>query len=161
MDDQYPTLHEGFSFAEFLAQIYPELQLNRSLQNDLGGGALTPTVLQAQYENYKTVTFFDLNKERITIDQSTQFLEKNAYALNALVLTQAADGLIVGFANPFDQEATQSAQSLANTFIKPVMVKQKDILSFGDVVLINENIKSLLLKHPAVESEIGQRGQTL
>ncbi len=44
---------------------------------------------------------------------------------------------------------------------KGVMVKQKDILSFGDVVLINENIKSLLLKHPAVESEIGQRGQTL
>ena len=127
MDDQFPTLHDGFSFAEFLSQIYPELQLDRSLQNALGGGALTATVLAAQYENYKTVTFFDLNKESITVDKSSQFLEKNAYALNALVLTHAADTIVVGFANPFDQEVTQSAQSIENTFIKPVMVKQKDL----------------------------------
>lgn len=43
---------------------------------------------------------------------------------------------------------------------KGVMVKQKDILSFGDVVLISENIKSLLLKHHSVESEIGKGEQT-
>ena len=127
MDDQYPALHDGFSFAEFLSQIYPELSLDRSLQNDLGHGALASTVLAAQYENYKTVVFFDLNKERITIDRSSQLLEKNATALQALVLAHAADGMVVGFANPFDQEAIQSAQSIVNTFIKPVMVKQKDL----------------------------------
>lgn len=118
MDDQFPTLHDGFSFTEFLSQVYPELPLDHSLAS---------TVLAAQYENYKKIVFFDLNKERITIDRDRQLAEKNAYALNALVLGQSSDGVMVGFVNPFDQEAVQSATSLVNTYIQPVMVKQKDL----------------------------------
>lgn len=127
MDSQYPTLHDGFDFTEFLSQIYPELQLDQSLKNDLDEGVLAPTVLEAQYENYKKITFFDLNKERITIERELQLPEKSAYALNALVLGHSADGVMVGFLNPFDQEAVQSVESIVNTYLKPVMVKQKDL----------------------------------
>lgn len=125
--DEYPIQHDGFSFADFLSQIYPALKLDRSLQNSFGGGALTPAVLAAQYDNYKKVIFFDLTKESIAIDKASQFLEKNAYALNALALKYADDGMVVGFSNPFDEEAIQAAQSILNIFIHPVMVKQKDL----------------------------------
>lgn len=148
MIDQYPTLHDGFSFSEFLEQIYPGVALDE--------GVLTSSVLSAQYDSYKSVTFFDLNKERITIDSSSQLSEKNAYALNALVLTHATDGMIVGFANPFDQEATQSAQSILNTFIKPVMVKQKDLrrmlrLTYRKTEEIQQYANRIVLKTQVVE----------
>jgi len=127
MDSRYPTLHSDFSFSEFLSQVYPELQEHSSLQDELGRGAIADNVLDAQYENYKNVTFFDLNKERITVESEMQLLEKNAYALQALVLSQSSDGLLVGFVNPFDQEAVHSAESIINAYLKPVMVRRKDL----------------------------------
>ena len=157
MEDQYPTRRDGFGFSEFLVQIYSELQMDHSLQDALESGVLSSAVLQADYENYQKVEFFDLNKERITIDKSAQFLEKNAYALNALVLTQAADGMIVGFSNPFDQEATQSAQSILNTSVKPVMVKQKDLrrmlrLTYRKTEEIQEYANRISLRTEIVET---------
>lgn len=127
MESQYPALHENFSFSEFLSQIFPELPVDCLLQEGVRKEELSSEILQAQYEAYKKVEFFDLSKERIVVDRAMQFAEKNAYLLNALVLMNSDEGLIVGFSNPFDQEALQSAQSLANAFIKPVMVKKKDL----------------------------------
>ncbi|MES2203953.1 MAG: GspE/PulE family protein [Pseudomonadota bacterium] len=124
MDDHYPTLHEGFSFTDFLLQIYPELRADPSLEHE---SILTATALDEQYALYKKTIFFDLSKEQVAIDRALQLPEKNAYALNALVLSQSADGLIVGFLNPLDEEAVHAVQSIANTFIQPVIVKQKDL----------------------------------
>lgn len=127
MDNRYPALHGDFGFLEFLSQVYPELQASSSLEKELERGAIAENILDMQYENYKKVIFFDLNKEPISIDRDMQLLEKNAYSLQALVLCQAADGLVVGFVNPFDQELLHSAESILNAYFKPVMVRRKDL----------------------------------
>jgi MSHA biogenesis protein MshE len=126
-DSQYPPLHEGLSFCDFLSQIYPGISFDAASENDIQDAILTPAVLAIQYDNYKKIAFFDLNKEGISVDKQSQLPEKSAYALNALVLAQATDGAVIGFANPLDHEAVQSAQDLVNNFVKPVMVKQRDL----------------------------------
>lgn len=120
MDDLYPTHFEGFSFADFLAQVSPQLQ----------HGTQDPAeqaMLKAQYDNYCHVDFFDLNKQRITIDREMQLPEKNAYAFGALALSSAEDGLVVGFVNPYNQEALNAVSSILNAYVKAVIVKQKDL----------------------------------
>ncbi len=127
MYGQYRTLHEGFSFFDFLLQIHPELPVEE-LSKDLSQSAvLTASMFAAEYENYKQVSFFDLSKEAITIDRDMQLPEKNAYAFNAIVIGSSPDGVIVGFSNPFDQEVVRSAESIVNAYLKPVMVKAKDL----------------------------------
>lgn len=121
MDCHYPTRYNEFSFSDFLAQVCPQLQ------NSIAQDAVEQAMLQSQYENYCNATFFDLNKERITIDRAAQLPEKNAYAFNALVLSAATDGLIVGFVNPYDQASVDAVSGILNTHIKPVIVKQKDL----------------------------------
>jgi MSHA biogenesis protein MshE len=127
MYGQYLTLHEGFSFSDFLLQIHPELPVEELSKNLSQLGALTESVLAAEYKNYKQVSFFDLSKEAITIDRDRQLPEKNAYAFNAIVIGSSPDGVIVGFSNPFDQEVVRSAESIVNAYLKPVMVKAKDL----------------------------------
>ncbi len=127
MDGQYLTLHEGFSFSDFLLQIHPELSVEELSKNLSQSGALTTSVLASEYENYKKVSFFDLSKKAITIDRDMQLPEKNAYAFNAIVIGSSPDGVIVGFSNPFDQEVVRSAESIVNAYLKPVMVKAKDL----------------------------------
>lgn len=154
-EDQYPSLYDGFNFSDFISQIYPELSDVSS--DEAKNSILTPTVLATQYENYKKITFFDLNKEAVVIDKHLQLAEKNSRMLNALVLKQTADGMMIGFANPFDQQVVQSAQSIVNAFVNPVMVKQKDLkrmqsLAFRKTEEIQKYADRILIKTQPVET---------
>lgn len=156
-DEQYPSLHNAFSFSDFLLQLYPELECDVGSEQHAASFILTPEVLESEYENYKNVPFFDLTKERIALDKQSQLPEKSAYALNALALKHVPEGIIVGFVNPFDQDAVQSVQNIVNAFVKPVMVRQKDLmrmlrLTYRKIAEIQKYAERILVQPQVAET---------
>lgn len=151
----YLTLYEGFSFLDFLSQIYPGFIFDS--QWEANNVALNTDQLDQYYEQYKQVVFFDLNKEWIKIDKSLQFSEKTAYAFHALVLRQDVDGLLVGFVNPFNFDLVQNVQNRLATLIKPVMVKENDLkrilrLTFRKIEAIQAYAEKIEIKTQRVET---------
>lgn len=155
MESQYPTKHNGFSFTDFLGQVCPEMQAKSNAANPIA--AAEQGILNIRYKNYLNGIFFDLNKERICVDRGLQLPEKSAYAFQALVLSNTVDGLMVGFVNPYDQEVINSVSSILNAYIKPVIVKQKDLsrilrLTYRKTDEIQKYANSIIIRPNVIES---------
>ncbi len=155
MDSEFPSLHEGFCFSDFLSQIYPGLS-SKSLSGLDANVLLSSAVLSEQYENYKKVNFFDFNKEKIDVNKELQLSEKNACALNAIILKQTAEGIVTGFLNPYDAEAVKSVENILNAFVIPVMVKQKDFqrilrLTYRKIEEIQKYADRIVIKAKSVQ----------
>ncbi len=155
-DDQFPTVHDNFSFFDFLCQVYPDIFQQSSLNQDIPQAILTPEILAEEYGRYTSVSYFNLNKESIVVEKSYQLPEKNAYALHALVVKHSFDSAIVGFANPLDQEAVQMVQDIMNIFVTPVMVSQKDLrrmlrLTYRKIDEIKQYANRIVIYTPPTE----------
>lgn len=62
-------------------------------------------------------------------DQHYQQLpEKIALSIKAIVLRVDPDGLVLGFANPQDQDAIAIAEHCLNAYIKPVKLEEEDVM---------------------------------
>ena len=122
MSEQFASLYKNFSFLEFLAQI---------TQHELSSATLE-TLFSAEelaiyYQRYEKTAFVDLTREKIQASLEQQLSEKMALSIKALVIKVEENGVVVGFANPFDQAAIAAVESVLQVYIKPVMVKAQEL----------------------------------
>ena len=128
MDNGFQSLHQGFSFIDFLSQVGYENFSGTTIQEVLRDKRIDVNLLQEYYEKYKAVEFFDLSKAKISIIRDEQIAEKSAYDLGAIAIANTSDGVEVGFLNPFDAQKVSAVESLLNTYIKPLMVKKSEFM---------------------------------
>jgi MSHA biogenesis protein MshE len=126
MDNDFKSVHQGFSFIDFLSQIGCEKLSGSSIQEVLRDKVVDVEFLQQAYQEYQNINFFDLSKNKISISRKEQIVEKSAYELGAIAIKGASDGVEVGFINPLDKEKVASVESLLNAYITPLMVKQSE-----------------------------------
>lgn len=127
MEHSFPTVHKGFTFVDFLTQVYDKPITVSTSAELVERNNFSKEELDIQYQRYSEVEFFDLTTEKITTAHDEQLPEKNALGLNAVVIRYDKDGVLVGFLNPFDQDAITSIESILNAYIKPVIVKQQEL----------------------------------
>lgn len=126
MDNDFKSVHQGFSFIDFLSQIGYEKLSGISMQEVLRDDVVDVEFLQQAYQEYQNIKFFDLSKNKISIPREEQIVEKSAYELGAIAIKSASDGVEVGFIDPLDKEKVASVESLLNAYITPLMVKQSE-----------------------------------
>jgi MSHA biogenesis protein MshE len=126
MDNDFKSVHQGFSFIDFLSQIGYENLSGSSIQEVLRDKVVDVELLQQAYQEYQNINFFDLSKNKISISREEQIVEKSAYELGAIAIKSASNGVEVGFINPLDKDKIASVESLLNAYITPLMVKQSE-----------------------------------
>ena len=127
MEQNFLTKHAGFTFVDFLAQVYDKPVIVSTNSELVERNHFSEEELVIQYKRYSEINFFDLTKEKITTSPDEQLPEKTALSLNAVVVGHDKDGVVVGFVNPFDQDVVASIESVLNAYIKPVLVKQHEL----------------------------------
>lgn len=171
MDNDFKSVHQGFSFVDFLSQVGYEKLSGTSIQEVLRDKMVDVVLLQQAYQEYQKVTFFDLSKNKISIPREEQIVEKSAYELGAIAIKSTSNGVEVGFTNPLDNEKVASVESLLNAYVTPLMIKQSEfkralrltyrkvqhIQNYADKINVSDNFNdSIEIIEASADSQVSE-----